>query len=67
MLSILAIACPPLAVWSAEKRGLPTLKNLALTLLFYIPGVLHAWQTVERRLIAQRYERILRYLEQQRA
>ncbi|MEJ5277451.1 MAG: YqaE/Pmp3 family membrane protein [Thermogemmata sp.] len=65
MLTLLALACPPLAVWSSEKRSGPTLVNLALTLLLYIPGVIHAWRIVERRLVTHRYERLWQYLEQQ--
>jgi uncharacterized membrane protein YqaE (UPF0057 family) len=64
MLTILALACPPLAVWSSEKRSAPTLLNLFLTLLLYVPGVIHAWRIVERRLILHRYERLWQHLEQ---
>ena len=41
MLTLLVILCPPLAVLLTAS---PThaIKNLGLTLLFYVPGVLHA-------------------------
>ncbi|MCS7020333.1 MAG: YqaE/Pmp3 family membrane protein [Gemmataceae bacterium] len=64
MLALLTLACPPLAVWSAEKRSRPTVVNLLLTLFLYVPGVIHAWRIVDRHLIAQRYDRLWRYLEQ---
>jgi uncharacterized membrane protein YqaE (UPF0057 family) len=65
MLALLTFACPPLAVWRVEKRGHSTALNVLLTLLLYIPGVIHAWQIVERYRLVRRYDRLWRYLEQQ--
>src|SRR5262245_14272235 len=45
MLSLLAILCPPLAVWVAERSGSRTATNVGLTLLLYFPGLIHALST----------------------
>lgn len=67
MFSVLAVVCPPLAIWSAEKSVPRTLTNVALTLCFFVPGVLHALAAVERRSIGLRYDSLMRYLEQRTA
>lgn len=64
MLALLTFVCPPLAVWNAEKRSGPAILNLLLTLLLYVPGVIHAWRIVERYTVARRYDRLWRRLEQ---
>ena len=42
ILIIIAIFLPPLAAYLATKSVKDTLINLVLTILFYIPGLLHA-------------------------
>jgi uncharacterized membrane protein YqaE (UPF0057 family) len=62
MLSILSIVCPPLAVlWASNSWE--ALKNLGLTLLFYIPGVIHAHAVVERYQANRQYDILMRLLE----
>lgn len=63
MLTVLAVLCPPLAVLLAAS---PTraLQNLGLTLLLYIPGVLHARSVVEQHRVRRRYDHMLRLLDQ---
>jgi uncharacterized membrane protein YqaE (UPF0057 family) len=56
MLSVLAFLCPPLAVLCVEPASVP--KNVALTLLLIVPGVLHARRVVEDRTVAARYARL---------
>jgi len=67
MLSLVAIICPPLAVFLAEKSGSRTATNLGLTLLLYFPGLIHALGTVERRSVGRRYESVMRVLERRAA
>ncbi|MFO0825388.1 MAG: YqaE/Pmp3 family membrane protein [Gemmataceae bacterium] len=62
MLTRLAVLCPPLAVLLTGKRS-DALSNLGLTLLLYVPGVVHALQEVDRHATAQRYESVMRELE----
>lgn len=42
LLVIIAILLPPLAVGLKEGIGLQLLLSIILTLLFYVPGLLHA-------------------------
>ena len=42
LLIIIAILIPPLAVGLKSGIGLALLLNIILTLLFYVPGLLHA-------------------------
>lgn len=67
MLSFVAILCPPLAVLIAEKSGSRAAANLGLTLLLYIPGLIHAFCTIERRSVGRRYESVMRVLERRAA
>jgi len=67
MLSLLAILCPPLAVYVAEKSGSRTATNIGLTLLLYFPGLIHALSTIERRDLGRRYESVMRVLERRAA
>jgi uncharacterized membrane protein YqaE (UPF0057 family) len=62
MLIVLAFLCPPLAVLFTAG---PThaAKNFGLTLLLYVPGVLHARRVVERYTINRRYEALMRALD----
>ena len=67
MLLLLAILCPPLAVLLAERSGSRTAANLGLTLLLYVPGVVHALSVVERHDVGRRYESVMRVLERRAA
>ena len=64
MLAVLVILCPPLAVLFT---GAPSsaVKNCGLTLLFYVPGVLHARRAVEQYTVSRRYDALVRLLEAQ--
>jgi len=42
VLVIIAIVLPPLAVGLKDGFGFHLLLNIVLTLLFYVPGLLHA-------------------------
>jgi uncharacterized membrane protein YqaE (UPF0057 family) len=42
LLVIIAILLPPLAVGLKEGIGMPLVLNIILTLIFYVPGLLHA-------------------------
>jgi uncharacterized membrane protein YqaE (UPF0057 family) len=42
LMVIIAILIPPLAVFLKAGLGMTFLLNLILTLLFYLPGLLHA-------------------------
>jgi uncharacterized membrane protein YqaE (UPF0057 family) len=42
LLVIIAILIPPLAVGLKDGIGMSLLINIVLTLLFYVPGLLHA-------------------------
>ena len=42
VLVIIAILIPPLAVGLKAGIGMPLVINIVLTLLFYLPGLLHA-------------------------
>jgi uncharacterized membrane protein YqaE (UPF0057 family) len=42
LLIIIAILLPPLAVGLAEGVGTSLLINIILTLVFYVPGLIHA-------------------------
>ncbi len=59
MLTILAFACPPLAVLGTGHRS-AAVKNLGLTALFYFPGLLHALRTVEDHANRRRFAAMLR-------
>jgi uncharacterized membrane protein YqaE (UPF0057 family) len=63
MLAILVIFCPPLAVLIAASPG-HAAKNLGLTLLLYVPGVIHAYSVVERYRVNRRYDSLMKLLEE---
>lgn len=67
MLSLLAIVCPPLAVLATERRGSQVAANVGLTLLLYVPGVIHALSAVERHSVERRYESVMRVLDRHAA
>ena len=54
MMSMLAVVCPPLAVLATGSRS-QALKNTALTMLLFVPGVIHALGIVERRSVERQY------------
>ena len=61
MLVLLVVLCPPLAVLFAAPSQAP--KNLGLTLLLYVPGVLHARSVVSRYYVTRRYDSLMRALD----
>ena len=66
MYAVLAILCPPLAVLlTAGASG--AAKNVGLTMLLYVPGVLHARAAVEKYTTARRYEAMLRAIDESEA
>ncbi len=66
MLSVFAILCPPLAVL-LTATPLQAATNFGLTLLLYVPGMLHARATVEKYTVARRYEALMRVLDDRTA
>jgi uncharacterized membrane protein YqaE (UPF0057 family) len=56
MLAVLSFLCPPLAVLFVAPAAVP--KNLLLTLLLIVPGVLHARRVLEERTAVARYARL---------
>lgn len=42
LLIIIAVFIPPLAVGLKTGIGMPLLINIILTILFYLPGLIHA-------------------------
>jgi len=64
MLAVLVILCPPLAVLITAPPS-SAVKNFGLTLLFYVPGVLHARRAVEHYTVTRRYDALMRLLDAQ--
>jgi uncharacterized membrane protein YqaE (UPF0057 family) len=62
MLTILVILCPPLAVLLTSPPS-HAIKNVGLTLLFYVPGVLHARTEVEQYTVKRRYATLMQLLD----
>ena len=62
MLVLLAILCPPVAVLLTAPPS-QAAKNFGLTLLFYVPGVLHARAAVDRYHAHRQYNSLVRLLE----
>ena len=62
MLPVLAVCCPPLAVLATGRPGQAVL-NAGLTLLLFVPGVLHALSVVDRHQTERRNEALLRAVE----
>jgi uncharacterized membrane protein YqaE (UPF0057 family) len=60
MLYALAIVFPPLAVLMAGGRPFQALLNCGLTLLGWIPGIVHAFLVVGEYKADQRVERATR-------
>lgn len=63
MLTVLAVVCPPLAVLATGSRS-GAAANLGLTMLLYVPGLLHALAAVDRHTTERRYESVMRALDQ---
>lgn len=66
MLYIVAILLPPLAVL-LTGRPFQALLNLLLTLLLYLPGLIHALVVVSDHYADKRAERMVRKLQRQKA
>ena len=62
MLSVATILCPPLAVLLTSSP-LQAATNLGLTLLLYVPGVLHARKAVERYSVNRQYDKLMQILD----
>ncbi len=58
MRSLLAVLCPPVAVLSTG-RPLAAVGNLTLTLLGFVPGVVHALIVVDRHAVDRRNAALL--------
>lgn len=56
---LIAILCPPLAVLSCERYASAFL-NVFLTLLFYVPGLVHALLEVNRFYADRRHHELVR-------
>lgn len=61
MRSVLAVVCPPLAVLLTSPLSFP--KSCCLTLLLFVPGVLHARDVVEKHNANRRYDALMRVLD----
>lgn len=66
MLYLLAVVFPPLAVLLSGKP-FQALLSIPLTLLVWIPGVLHALFVVNNHYADERNQRLIRAVEHQRA
>ncbi|AWM37699.1 Proteolipid membrane potential modulator [Gemmata obscuriglobus] len=62
MLALLVVLCPPFAVLLTDSPS-QAFKNIGLTLLFYVPGVLHARSVVETYRTHRQYDSLMRVLE----
>ncbi len=62
MRSILAVICPPAAVLASGARA-DLAANVALTCLFYLPGVVHALAVVDRTTTVRQYDSVMRAME----
>ena len=62
MRSLLAVCCPPLAVLASGTRS-QVAANAGLTLLFFVPGVVHALSVVKRHTVRRRYETLYRAMD----
>ena len=65
MLYLVAVLLPPLAVLLCGKP-FQALINVVLTVLFYVPGLIHAIFVVHNHYADQRNARLIRAIEQQR-
>lgn len=60
---IIAIFLPPLAVFLCGKP-MQALLNIILTLLFWVPGVIHALLVVHGHLADKRTDRIVKAIQE---
>lgn len=60
MLYVIAILLPPLAVLLAGKPFQALLVSIPLTLLFWLPGIIHAWMVVSNHYADGRQKRLVR-------
>jgi uncharacterized membrane protein YqaE (UPF0057 family) len=65
MLYLIAILLPPLAVLMCGKPFQALLLNLPLTLLLWLPGVIHAVFVVHNHYADQRQDRLIRELRRE--
>lgn len=63
MRSFLAFICPPAAVLASGSRS-EVAANAALTMLFFLPGVVHALGVVDRFTTTRQYDSVMRAMEQ---
>lgn len=62
MLALLAVVCPPLAVLATGDRS-RVVTNAGLTMLLFVPGVVHALSEVSRHNLERRYNSVMRAME----
>jgi uncharacterized membrane protein YqaE (UPF0057 family) len=62
MRSLLAILCPPVAVLASGTRS-QALANAGLTLLLFVPGVIHALGIVEKRQVERQYQALFQAMD----
>ena len=65
MLYLIAILLPPLAVLMCGKPFQALLLNLPLTLLLWVPGVIHAVFVVHNHYADKRQDRLIRELRRE--
>jgi uncharacterized membrane protein YqaE (UPF0057 family) len=66
MMYLLAIALPPVAVLLSGKP-IQALINVGLTLLFWLPGVIHACMVVSSSQADNRTKKLIKAVEKNRA
>ena len=66
MMSLLAVICPPAVVLATGTRS-QLWKNFGLTMLLFVPGVIHALDVVERRTVARQYESVFAAMDRMAA
>jgi uncharacterized membrane protein YqaE (UPF0057 family) len=62
MRSLLAVVCPPLAVLTSGTAS-QAAANAGLTLLLFIPGVIHALGIVEKHNVERQYESVFQAMD----
>lgn len=62
MLSLLAVVCPPLAVLATGTRS-QVARNAGLTMLLFVPGIIHALGVVERKHVERQYEAVFQAMD----
>jgi uncharacterized membrane protein YqaE (UPF0057 family) len=59
MLAIIAVLCPPVAV-SLVGRPSQAVVSVSLTMLLFVPGIIHALSVVDRYHTERRNETLMR-------